>query len=80
MRQGAIIPCPPIRAPPVVRPWLTIPASTLMHNSVCPRPVTANRQVFSFGANTYGVGPPPSVGAGIEPASASGTATITRIV
>ncbi len=52
--------------------WLTIPASTLMHSSVCPAPATANRQVFSFGANAYGVGLPPPVGADIKPASASG--------
>ena len=60
--------------------WLTIPASTLMHSSVCPAPATANRQVFSFGARLTGWAYPPPVGAGIEPASVSGAATITRII
>ena len=44
-----------------------------------PAPASVNRQVFSFGANTYGVGAPP-VGASIKPAPASGAATITRII
>ena len=54
-------------------------AASTFHSSACPTPATADRQIF-FGVNTYGVSRPPHDGVLIEPASASGAATITRIM
>ena len=63
------------------RPGSTdVVAASTFHSSACPAPATANRQIFSFGVNTYGVSLPPPDGVLIEPASASGAATITRII
>ena len=47
--------------------WLTIPASTLMHSSVCLR--ASERKSAGIFFQAYGVGLPPPVGAGIEPAA-----------
>jgi len=63
------------------RPGSTdVVAASTFHSSACPAPATANRQIFSFGVNTYGVSLLPPDGVLIEPASASGGATITRII
>ena len=40
------------------RPGSTdVVAASTFHSSACPTPATANRQIFSFGVNTYGVSP-----------------------
>ena len=67
--RSSRMPAADTRAAGETASWLTMPARTLMHNSVCPRASDRNSAGNFFRAKVYGVGLPPPVGAGIEPAA-----------